>query len=95
MLALVVQLRIRTGAMPAFLDIVRAHAVRSKELEPGCLRFDVLRPEGSADEVVLYELYRDQAALDAHRGSEHMADYRGRSGDLVAERSVSVCELLE
>ncbi len=41
-------------------------------LEPGCDGFEVMR--GDADEpgtFVLYEKWRDQAALDAHYATEH------------------------
>ena len=40
--------------------------------EPGCLGYEVMR--GNADEpgtFVLYETWRDQAALDEHYGTEH------------------------
>ena len=40
--------------------------------EPGCLGYEVMR--GNADEpgtFVLYETWRDQAALDEHYDTEH------------------------
>lgn len=48
-------------------------ALRAASLqEPGCAGFEVMR--GDADEpgtFVLYESWRDQAALDAHYATEH------------------------
>ena len=34
--------------------------------EPGCRRFDVVEPQGEPDRVLLYEIYDDEAAFDAH-----------------------------
>jgi quinol monooxygenase YgiN len=40
-------------------------------LEPGCVRFDVARSNSDLRIFALYEMYDDQAALDAHFASEH------------------------
>ena len=47
--------------------------------EPGCVRFDVARCTGDTNVFVLYEEYRDEAALDAHYATEHF-DRLGRNG---------------
>jgi len=39
--------------------------------EPGCLRFDVARGNSDPTRFALYEVYADQAALDAHFATEH------------------------
>jgi len=92
---LVVHLRIKDGHMDEFIDIVRAHGTKSLQLEPGCERFDVLRPGDASDGVILYEVYSDEQALQTHWNSERMAAYRERTGDLVLERAAHRCELLE
>lgn len=43
--------------------------------EPGCVSYIPHRVESEPDTVVIYEQYRDQAALDAHRASPHFAKY--------------------
>ncbi|MFD8420832.1 putative quinol monooxygenase [Streptomyces sp. NPDC059466] len=46
--------------------------VRESRAEPGCLGYQIYRPDGAADsDLVLVERYADQAALDAHRDSAH------------------------
>ena len=92
---LVVRLGIKPGCMQAFLDIVRAHGAKSLALEPGCERFDVLQPVEGADTVFLYEVYSDEAALQAHWGSDRMAAYRERTRDLIASRDAQRCVLLD
>ena len=92
---LVVKLTIQEGKMEEFLGIVRAHGARSLELEPGCLRFDVLRPRESPDTVFLYEVYSDDEALQTHWDSDRMAAYRERTRELITAREASRCSLLE
>lgn len=51
--------------------ILRELAVASRA-EPGCLGFEIARGEDGTT-FVLYEKWRDRAALDAHYASEHFA----------------------
>jgi (4S)-4-hydroxy-5-phosphonooxypentane-2,3-dione isomerase len=39
--------------------------------EAGIVSFEVARSQDDPDVFVLWEVYRDRAALDAHRGAEH------------------------
>jgi len=39
--------------------------------EPGVVRFDVARSSDDPNVFVLWEVYRDQVAVDAHKASEH------------------------
>ena len=39
--------------------------------KPGCRRFDVIEPLGEADRVMLYEIYDDRAAFEAHVQTAH------------------------
>ena len=49
--------------LAAYAPIVRT--------EPGCVTFEVSRGIDDDHEFLLYEVYRDQAALDAHRAADH------------------------
>jgi len=62
--------------------------------EPGNLRWDIWRDIALADRYVLDELYRDTAALEAHRKTPHYLDYLARIPAL-AERSAWVLEPIE
>ena len=44
--------------------------------EPGCRRFDVVEPPGEADRILLYEIYDDRAAFEAHLKTPHFAELR-------------------
>lgn len=47
-----------------------------KANEPGCLMYSITRGQVNSCEIYVYEIYRDQAALDAHRKTEHMGAFR-------------------
>ena len=57
--------------------------------EPGNLRWDVWQDQSQPDRYVLDELYVDDAAVAAHRGTPHFQDYLSRIPDL-ADRTALV-----
>ena len=91
-IVLVVHLDITPGEIDRFLEIVSAHGERSRRLEPGCLGFEVLRPREQPDTVILVETYADDAALESHWGSVHVAEYREKVQGLIASRSAYRCD---
>jgi quinol monooxygenase YgiN len=44
---------------------------RASRQEPGCVAYSAHWVEGEAATVLIYEQYRDGAAADAHRATEH------------------------
>jgi len=81
---LLVELTIRDGEMDRFLALAAAHARISLGEEPGCLHFDVVREDDT--HVVIYEVYRDAAALEAHRSGAQLARFREQTSGLVVDR---------
>lgn len=90
---LVVHLEIQPPHFDAFVAEVRAHGARSQQLEEGCLGFQVLLPVDAPNRLILVETYRDDAALEAHLASAHMADYLQRTGPMVRDRQRHRCTL--
>jgi quinol monooxygenase YgiN len=64
----------REGEQDNVADILRANA-RATQAEPGCREFTVLRERDEPRVFVLYEVYDDEAAFEAHRESEHFKHY--------------------
>ena len=58
--------------------------------EPGNLRFDVLQQNDAPDRFMLYEVYRDEAAMQAHKETAHYAAWRDTVADWIAEPRVGV-----
>ena len=61
--------------------------------EPGCRQFDVVTPDGGADRVVLYEIYDDAAAFEAHKHTPHFASFDRDSVPLVSSKAVTLGRL--
>jgi autoinducer 2-degrading protein len=89
----VVEFHLKPGAQSEFRALIDANADASVRNEPGCLQFDVLEPEDEGDRVLLYEVYTDKAAFDAHRKTEHFQVFSGASGGLCLKKSVTRCGL--
>ncbi len=93
---IIVDFRLKPGAKAAFLRLINENARASCREEPGCRRFDVLATESEADRVMLYEIYDDRAAFDAHIKTRHFASFNEASAALVADKKVTefvrVCE---
>lgn len=89
MIILAGTIRIAAGQRPAALPVLR-YMVEQTRAEPGCVAyafsFDVLD-----DHLVrIFEVFRDEPALAAHRASEHMAKWRAAWQDLgIGERDLT------
>lgn len=79
----------------AFMRLVRENAIASVRDEPGCRRFDVLRPEAGGERITLYEIYQDRAAFEAHMRMPHFALFDAAIGPLVSGRSARGFDLVE
>ena len=67
---------------------MRLLAAASRQ-EPGCVSYIPHLVEGDPDTVLIYEQYRDAAAQDAHRDSEHYKQFAvGGLFQMMKERSV-------
>lgn len=91
---ILVRFRIADGQMASFLPLMIENAEASRRDEPGCQRFDVLQPETDRDGILLYEIYRDRAAFDAHCASPHFKHFDAATKSMVAEKEVTVLDLL-
>ena len=52
-----------------FLDAIEVDALGSERDEPGCVRFNVLQDADDESVYYFYEVYIDDAAVDAHRAA--------------------------
>ena len=87
--ALTVRFAVTPGHEAAFRAAILANAADSVRQEPGCLRFDVLTShDGTATEVLLYEIYADRAAFDRHLVSRHFLDFDVATRPMVIAKTV-------
>ena len=54
--------------------------------EPGCLMFQVHRHKTEPRRFFIYEQYKDDAALEAHRATPHFLQYARKELSKIADR---------
>lgn len=59
--------------------------VERTRAEPGCERYDLYEERDAGGNLHLFERYRDQEALEAHRATEHYAEYRRRIAEMLRD----------
>jgi quinol monooxygenase YgiN len=92
-LALIASVEVAPGRRDEFLPLLKAHAARCLKDELGTLQFDVLLPHDDGDKVMLYELYEDQAAFDAHINGSSIAQLRKEATGMMGKVSGTRCSL--
>jgi (4S)-4-hydroxy-5-phosphonooxypentane-2,3-dione isomerase len=88
MLALVVEFRIKPAHVAAFERAITENALASVGTEPGCRQFDVCRDPADPALFFLYELYDDDAAIQAHLHSGHYLQMSQATADWVESKTV-------
>jgi|SRR5437762_1694819 len=91
MLAMWVKVRVKPAERARFLAAIEQDAVGSERDEPGCYRFNVLQDVADADTYYFYEVYRDEAALEAHRAAPHYAKWRAAADTLDGPSQPTRC----
>jgi (4S)-4-hydroxy-5-phosphonooxypentane-2,3-dione isomerase len=92
MLALWVKVRVKPEGRERFLKAIEVDAIGSERDEPGCLRFNVLQDQQDANVYYFFEVYRDEAALEAHRAAPHYAVWRAAADTLDGPAQATRCD---
>jgi (4S)-4-hydroxy-5-phosphonooxypentane-2,3-dione isomerase len=79
-----VHVHVKPEHREAFLAASLENA-RATIQEPGNLRFDVLQHAEDPNRFMLYEVYRDEAGMEAHKKTPHYAAWRDTVGPWMAE----------
>ncbi len=82
MIAKWIKVRVKPDMRQKFLDAIEVDAVGSERDEPGCVRFNVLQDDTDENVYYFYEVYRDQAAVEAHREAPHYAVWKSAADTL-------------
>ena len=91
MLAIWVKARVKPDQREKFLRAIEHDALGSERDEPGCLRFNVLRDEKDPNVYYFFEVYKDEAALEAHRAAPHYAVWRAAADTLEGPTEAIRC----
>ena len=85
MFVLSVELRIKPENVESFTARALENAAQSRK-EPGCRQFDVLVDPKEPTRVMLYEVYLDDKAFEAHQQTAHFKKYIDEAVSLLASR---------
>jgi quinol monooxygenase YgiN len=88
MIVLMVNLHVKPGRHDDFLAAIRDDAESTSTLEEGNAQFSVVQDNEDADRFFLFEVYRDEAALEAHRQMPHFLKYREATAGIYVEDAV-------
>ncbi|OGL05243.1 MAG: hypothetical protein A3H48_04385 [Candidatus Rokubacteria bacterium RIFCSPLOWO2_02_FULL_71_18] len=94
MLAIWVKVRIKPELRQRFLEAIEVDALGSERDEPGCLRFNVLQDERDENVYYFFEVYKDEAALEAHRAMPHYAVWRAAADTLDGPTEATRCTIV-
>ena len=92
MLAMWVKVRVKPEGRERFLKAIEVDALGSEGDEAGCLRFNVLHDQQDPNVYYFYEVYRDAAALEAHRAAPHYAVWRAAADTLDGTPEATRCD---
>jgi len=85
---IIAEFEVKPDQLEQFLELARTDASQSVAKEPGCRQFDVTLDREQPNRVVLYEVYEDAAAFDAHLETPHLAAFRAGIENLIVSRHV-------
>ena len=83
---LVVEFEVNPENLDRFHELIAENARKSVANEPGCRQFDVMRAHDQANRVLLYEVYDDQAAFEAHAKMPHVAEFFREAKPMLLEQ---------
>ena len=87
-LIIYVEFTVKAAAVERFRALILENARLSLAREPGCQRFDVLIDAAAPRRIVLYEIYEDAAAFDAHMATAHYQAFAAAADELLEGRRV-------
>lgn len=94
MIALIVDFEAEPGQGEALRQALVTQGRTSLENEEACRHFDVCVDPENGEKFVLYELYDDAAAVEAHRATPYYQTFRETIEPLVKSRNLRMMKRL-
>ena len=89
-------LQVNIKIKPENVDVWMKKALenaREARKEPGCRHFDAVVDPNDRTRVMLYEVYNDDKAFEAHQQTPHFKKYLAEAVPLLASRERQVWKL--
>jgi len=84
MIAAFVHVWVKPEFIDQFIEASAKNHLHSVQ-EKGNLRFDILQDDSNPSKFVLYEAYKTQEAVNAHKETEHYKIWRDTVADFMAK----------
>jgi (4S)-4-hydroxy-5-phosphonooxypentane-2,3-dione isomerase len=88
-----IDLVIIPSEMAKYVEAIKENAANAVK-EPGCREFNVLVMPNRPNHVFLFEVYDNEAALAAHRNTEHFKKYAATTANMVADRNARAMSVI-
>jgi (4S)-4-hydroxy-5-phosphonooxypentane-2,3-dione isomerase len=88
-------IEVAPGRRDQLLPLLVAHKSRCLKDEPGTLQFEILLPKDEDTKVLLYEVYRDDAAFEVHRKGPSFTRWREETDGMVLRLYGTRCAVLD
>ena len=92
MFVLVVNIKIKPENVERWMKMALENA-REARKEPGCRQFEVLVDPKDKTKIMLFEIYNDESAFEAHQQTPHFKKYLAEAVPLLASRERQVWKL--
>jgi (4S)-4-hydroxy-5-phosphonooxypentane-2,3-dione isomerase len=97
-IAIVGEFETKPGRHAEFETLIRNHAKKCLEIEPGTLRFELLHPFDEygtriPNRLMVSELFADQAAVEFHRSTNRMAEVAAQFATLTERARLVLAEV--
>ncbi len=94
-LAIIATIEVAPGRRDQVLRALMAHRARCLKDEPGTLQFEVLAPHDDDTKLLLYEVYRDDAAFEVHRNAPSIARWREDTAGMDVKIHGTMCAVVD
>ena len=84
-----VTIRIKPENVERWMKMALENA-REARKEPGCRQFEVLVDPKDKTKIMLFEIYNDESAFEAHQQTPHFKKYLAEAVPLLASRERQV-----
>jgi (4S)-4-hydroxy-5-phosphonooxypentane-2,3-dione isomerase len=91
---LTVEFEVNPETIERFHALIAENARQSVANEPGCRQFDVTRAQDQPNRILLYEVYDDAAAFEAHAKMPHVAAFFAEARPMIMSQTARRLERL-